>query len=254
MHVIPYQAQAESWPESILAVPWPEIRLLTQVRWLQNQLNIEEKQGYIISSFIIVEANDPVDVVEQEIVSSLRRIETADGQPLDEHFIPIFEWILIHPTCYEAAFIHCDREYAVSLFIPRVSGMAPEFLEMGACCGQPVPSVEPINNIGAIMKEDTSYKFTPGQVVATRGALAAMQEHRISPDSLLRRHLSGDWGTVPVEDAQLNDLSLGVGVQAGNAIPTGRLLSSYDIAAGVRVWIITEWDRSSTTFLLPSEY
>ena len=94
----------------------------------------------------------------------------------------------------------------------------------------------------------THYKFSPGQIVSTPGALAAMQEHGISPYSLLRRHLSGDWGNVPAEDAELNDQSLGVGEQAG------RILSSYDIATGVRVWIITEWDRSVTTFLLPSEY
>lgn len=38
------------------------------------------------------------------------------------------------------------------------------------------------------------------------------------------------------------------------ALKTGeRLFSAYDTPAG-RVWIITEWDRSSTCVLLPSEY
>jgi hypothetical protein len=32
-----------------------------------------------------------------------------------------------------------------------------------------------------------------------------------------------------------------------------RVLSAYETAAG-RVWIITEWDRSATTLLLPEEY
>lgn len=88
-------------------------------------------------------------------------------------------------------------------------------------------------------------KFSPGQIVSTRGALAAMEEHRCSAANLLNRHLSGDWGSVPVEDAQFNEDAL----QSGN-----RILSSYDIALGVRIWIITEWDRSVTTLLLPSEY
>ena len=48
-----------------------------------------------------------------------------------------------------------------------------------------------------------------------------------------------------VEDAQENELAL----QAGY-----RLLSAYDLGNGMRIWLITEWDRSATTLLLPSEY
>jgi hypothetical protein len=34
----------------------------------------------------------------------------------------------------------------------------------------------------------------------------------------------------------------------------GRLLSSYAVAESVKVWIITEADRSVTTLLLPEDY
>ena len=34
----------------------------------------------------------------------------------------------------------------------------------------------------------------------------------------------------------------------------GRLFSSYQVAPSLQLWIITEWDRSVTTLLLPSEY
>jgi hypothetical protein len=34
----------------------------------------------------------------------------------------------------------------------------------------------------------------------------------------------------------------------------GRLLSAYTSQDGTKFWIITEADRSATTFLLPSEY
>jgi hypothetical protein len=61
---------------------------------------------------------------------------------------------------------------------------------------------------------------------------------------LLARHVNCDWGDVCMEDAAENDLA----VKDGN-----RLLSCYKFNAG-RVWIITEWDRSSTTFLQPEEY
>lgn len=87
--------------------------------------------------------------------------------------------------------------------------------------------------------------FEPGKVVATPGALAAMQSnHSLSLD-LLTRHLSGDWGTVPKEDAESNRQALEIGA---------RIMSSYTLENGARIWIITEADRSSTTFLLPEEY
>lgn len=143
MHIItcPEIGEAEQWPEEMLAVPFPEIRQLIQIRWLQNELNRKEKQGYIISRFIVVETNDALDWVEQEICSSLRRIKTADGKPLDDVFTPSFEWIVTHPSCYEVAYIHCDREVGVCLLIPIISGMHPDLLEMGASYGQPVPSI-----------------------------------------------------------------------------------------------------------------
>ena len=83
-----------------------------------------------------------------------------------------------------------------------------------------------------------------GQVVATRGVVALLNQHLIGPASYLSRHARGDWGLVPDEDAKANDLA----VQSG-----ARILSAYDIA-GARVWIITEADRSVTTLLLPEEY
>lgn len=88
-------------------------------------------------------------------------------------------------------------------------------------------------------------KFSPGQVLATPGALAAMEECECSPLTLLSRHLGGDWGSVPTEDAEANNDALKYG---------DRLLSSYVIAPNVTIWLITEADRSSTTALLPSEY
>jgi hypothetical protein len=33
-----------------------------------------------------------------------------------------------------------------------------------------------------------------------------------------------------------------------------RLLSAYHLRDGVKIWVITEWDRSVTTALLPEEY
>lgn len=88
-------------------------------------------------------------------------------------------------------------------------------------------------------------RFLPGRIVATPGALSALQESGDTPEAFLRRHLAGDWGDVDKHDRRENEYSLQHGL---------RLLSAYTLADGTRLWIITEADRSSTTLLLPSEY
>lgn len=87
--------------------------------------------------------------------------------------------------------------------------------------------------------------FPLGRVVATRGALAALERAGEPPLRYLARHAIGDWGEVGPEDWQENELSLREGY---------RLLSAYTTSAGDKLWIITEADRSATTILLPEDY
>jgi hypothetical protein len=87
-----------------------------------------------------------------------------------------------------------------------------------------------------------------GRVVATPGAIEALDQQGVSPLDLLRRHVGGDWGEVCKADARENERALKTGE---------RVLSVYEVnPRGVsrRVWVITEADRSSTCLLLPSEY
>lgn len=90
-----------------------------------------------------------------------------------------------------------------------------------------------------------SPRFALGQVVATPGALAALEEAGQLPQEFLYRHLAGDWGELDAEDKQSNEWAVENG---------GRLFSAYTTATGSRLWLITEYDRSVTTLLLPSEY
>lgn len=82
-----------------------------------------------------------------------------------------------------------------------------------------------------------------GQTVMTRG----VAQHFADPTPLrtvLARHQRGDWGEVRADDARLNDEA----VRDGD-----RVLSAYTVD-GVRLWVITEADRSTTTILFPEEY
>ena len=56
---------------------------------------------------------------------------------------------------------------------------------------------------------------------------------------------SPDWGDLDDDDKRFNDEAL----QHGD-----RLFSAYHLTNGTKIYVITEWDRSVTTALLPSEY
>ena len=88
-------------------------------------------------------------------------------------------------------------------------------------------------------------RFSLGQVLATPGALAALEHAGDSLTALLRRHQSGDWGETCSEDMQRNDDALREG---------GRIFSVYILHDGIVLWIITEADRAATTALLSDEY
>ncbi len=87
--------------------------------------------------------------------------------------------------------------------------------------------------------------FELGRIVATPGAIELLGAAGTDPTELLRRHHGGDWGEVDAHDRRANDAALRHGT---------RLLSSYTLPGGEKVWIITEADRSSTCLLLPEEY
>ncbi len=87
--------------------------------------------------------------------------------------------------------------------------------------------------------------FPLGRIVATPGAIEALTRANQQPQDFLARHMAGDWGDLGKDDQTENEYSLQHGF---------RILSSYSTAAGEKLFVITEADRSSTTLLLPEEY
>jgi hypothetical protein len=85
-------------------------------------------------------------------------------------------------------------------------------------------------------------RFPLGKIYATPGAIAL----NVDLWAYLRRHHCGDWGEeLCADDKQANEDALAQGT---------RLLSCYRTPAGKRLYIITEYDHSVTTILLPDEY
>lgn len=87
--------------------------------------------------------------------------------------------------------------------------------------------------------------FPLGRLLATPGALAALERAAANPVGLIARHVTGDWGDLGAEDHEENERAVRDG---------SRILSAYQLPTGQRIWVITEADRSATTLLLPEEY
>ncbi len=97
-----------------------------------------------------------------------------------------------------------------------------------------------------VIRNTTRHLFDLGLVVATPGALALLEDCCVNPEELLSRHQSGDWGDLDEDDQQQNSYAVENGM---------RIMSVYTLPECREVvWVVTEYDRSVTTLLLPEEY
>lgn len=93
-------------------------------------------------------------------------------------------------------------------------------------------------------------KFELGLTVLTRGIADRMGTDMIFNSfvyTCLEKYMGGDWGDLDDEDKQVNEDALKYGE---------RIFAAYIFQKDTdeKIWIITEWDRSVTTILFPSEY
>ena len=96
--------------------------------------------------------------------------------------------------------------------------------------------------------------FELGQVVSTTAVwelIDTNDEFRKFVSGCLSRYILYDWGDTCPEDWNANN----------EAVKNGeRVLAVYNIPDEIedifedKLWIITEWDRSATTLLFPSDY
>ena len=87
--------------------------------------------------------------------------------------------------------------------------------------------------------------FEIGMVLATPGAIRLMLLNNVQPQHLLKRHVTGDWSEMDMEDQATNHEAIKYGA---------RIFSAYRVSPTHRIWVITESDRWATTLLRPEDY
>lgn len=88
-------------------------------------------------------------------------------------------------------------------------------------------------------------KFPLGRAGITHGAAIALDEAGQSPFEFIQRHALLEQGELSDSDQRENERALKRGL---------RVFSSFKTAAGEKLYVITEQDRSTTTILLADEY
>ena len=88
-------------------------------------------------------------------------------------------------------------------------------------------------------------RFQLGRLFMTPGAIEALEDAGQSAQDFISRHARLEQGELCDEDHRENLYSVSRPL---------RIFSAFKTARGVKIWCITEADRSATTLLLPSEY
>jgi hypothetical protein len=80
---------------------------------------------------------------------------------------------------------------------------------MKGICFSCAAQAAPLRNKGQIQKQENPMQqtdrkplFDLGQLVATPGALAALEKAGQNPMEFLSRHVTGDWGEIPEEESR----------------------------------------------------
>ncbi len=103
-------------------------------------------------------------------------------------------------------------------------------------------------NLSTAAKENSTpsaLSFSLGRIYLTPGAIDALEESGESAQAFINHHARLEQGELTDADHKENLFSVNKPL---------RIFSAFKTANGVKVWVITEADRSATTILLPSEY
>lgn len=87
--------------------------------------------------------------------------------------------------------------------------------------------------------------FHPGDVLATSDALRALEFNEVTPQLLLGRHVSGDWGELPARERRKNELRA--------LTEDGHIISRFRLSDGEIVLVTTDLNQADTLISQPGD-
>ena len=121
------------------------IEQFSQIELRQHMLEIISKitdgaayDPSIYGHFVLVEVGDSIAEIEIKTGCQVIRGLSTHSQYGDSELQPSFEWLVEHPSFYEAVFIFSDDGFGVDLLIPKALGIDVDLLAM--CAKYAVPA------------------------------------------------------------------------------------------------------------------
>lgn len=87
--------------------------------------------------------------------------------------------------------------------------------------------------------------FRPADVLATADALRALEFNEVTPQRLLSRHMSGDWGELPARERRKNELRA--------LTEDGKVTSRFRLGSGEIVEVTTNLVDAGTLISQPGD-
>jgi hypothetical protein len=84
-------------------------------------------------------------------------------------------------------------------------------------------------------------RFPLGKITVTPHAVEAFFAAHQTPHEFMDRHRAGDWGEISQYEKEQNERGLKEEL---------RIISVYRLKTGVRIWILTNANRTATSILL----
>lgn len=95
----------------------------------------------VLGYFVVVEPVDSVEALETATGCSILHGRFGVANFGDQGFVPAFEFMEEHPSCFEMAFIISDDGFGIELFVPKLSGINPQLLALCAAYGIASPAL-----------------------------------------------------------------------------------------------------------------
>ena len=92
----------------------------------------------IYGHFVLVEVGDSIVEIEAKTGCQIMHDLSNECQFDDSKIQPSFEWLVEHPSFYEAVFIISDDGFGVDLMIPKLLGIDDDLLAI--CVKYAVPA------------------------------------------------------------------------------------------------------------------
>lgn len=127
-------------PDEVSTIVDRSIRELASQRFLDIAAD-DEYDDEIHGHFIVLETGDSVAALEAEISCPILHNHRGTIRYGEPGYVPCFEMIEEHATCFEMVFVLNDGGYGVVIFIPKDSGIEPDLLSLCQTYAVPAPEL-----------------------------------------------------------------------------------------------------------------